>query len=409
MMNQFRLHSTRLLGEQYHGDNSTFPFKCGKSDKRLTMCLIDQQNCERSYSLYLPTSLCGEHNNTRWRSPGNSESRKIEIVPIVFAIHCYYCTRKDMSFWYSIAEEYSFVLVIPDGLHKSFNAKICCGYALENKVDDVGFFRNIITDLVSQYDFVSEDVTYATGYSNGGYMAMYASSLFRAVAPISGYQYDEDYSSITSHVSTGIFMQHAKDDKFVRFNGCCSNSTEPTCCCDISTQSQTPIQCTSVTQAYDRWAEQVNHCPLSVNDSNNSPSYSDEALGIVCHTRQGCQANTTLCVYERGGHAGTRYTLTNEIASFFARDACEGYGSSIWLESSRECSCTSQKHAVEFKSRGLYCLSTVEKLSLRSISSRYGVHNSFLTLIMVLFGAAFFYRHCDGRLRNLHRRCKNLL
>jgi poly(3-hydroxybutyrate) depolymerase len=130
---------------------------------------------------------------------------KIDVMPLVFALHCYGCTSAQMIHWTRVAEEFSFVLAVPDGVESSWNSRYCCGYALQKKLDDVGFLAKITSDLDEELSFVSRDVAYAIGWSNGGYFSTYAAHLFRAVAPISGHQYDVD--SLVSK-PTALFMHH---------------------------------------------------------------------------------------------------------------------------------------------------------------------------------------------------------
>ena len=75
---------------------------------------------------------------------------------------------------------------------------------------------------------MSEDLEYALGWSNGGYMVTHAAAsvsaassdggaggapLFRAIAPIAGYQ----YNNITSLHPIGIFQHHSINDPAVHF------------------------------------------------------------------------------------------------------------------------------------------------------------------------------------------------
>ena len=73
--------------------------------------------CYREYYLYLPTKIC------------RTEANAAETYPVLFAVHCLNCLPQSMMFWHEYAEQYNFVLVLPAGISKSFNAKYCCGKA----------------------------------------------------------------------------------------------------------------------------------------------------------------------------------------------------------------------------------------------------------------------------------------
>jgi polyhydroxybutyrate depolymerase len=74
------------------------------------------------------------------------------------------------------ARQEGFIVVYPEGsgrlqrgLH-TWNAGHCCGYAMTQKVDDVGFISALIDALAKTYP-IDEKRVYATGMSNGGMMA----------------------------------------------------------------------------------------------------------------------------------------------------------------------------------------------------------------------------------------------
>jgi polyhydroxybutyrate depolymerase len=80
------------------------------------------------------------------------------------------------------AENYGFVLVAPDGtgslpLHTwnggiwqvDGEAQSCCGSAVRNDVDDVGFINTLIDRLITDYTIDAERI-YVTGFSNGAIM-----------------------------------------------------------------------------------------------------------------------------------------------------------------------------------------------------------------------------------------------
>lgn len=276
-------------------------------------------DCDRAYYLYLPLAACDNGGD-------------LEILPLVFAVHCLGCTPTTMMHWIEIAEANRFVLVIPEGLKNSFNGQHCCGYALDQKVDDVGFLQAIIQELDQEIPFVSSDLTYALGWSNGGYLVSYAARLFRAIAPISGYEVD-----ITPNPDrpTAIFLHHAQDDNFVRPTGCCTDASMPSCCCRLSTYMET---CTSVELKMKEWASPtLNDCRDSSSGTAGRPQMTmDQPDAVTCYTYPNCQANTTYCIHQHKAHFNhpsfqAAFPMANEIADFFARHACETYGGGQWI------------------------------------------------------------------------------
>jgi len=101
------------------------------------------------------------------------------------------------------ADAAGFMVVYPNGTDRArpflnamgkpgfltWNAGRCCGYAMQNGVDDVGFVRSMVARLEQNYPIDSRRI-YATGISNGGMMAYRlacdASDIFAAVGVVSG-------------------------------------------------------------------------------------------------------------------------------------------------------------------------------------------------------------------------------
>jgi len=314
--------STATEGTSYTCDGGT-----ALRNLNMNNCTHD---CDRQYYLYLPSAAC-------------DNSTTIGTLPLVFAVHCLGCSAETMMHWTEIAEQYHFVLAMPEGLQSSFNAQHCCGYALEEKVDDVGFLQVIIHELEKEFSFVSSDLAYALGWSNGGYMVSYAARLFRAIAPISGYQVDLNNRKDRP---TAIFLHHAQDDKFVRATGCCTNASMPRCCCGISSFTDT---CTSAEAKMQEWASMdVNGC-----QGNNGNSASVLPIpqitvakpdAVTCYTYKNCAANTTYCIHQHKGHFNrpsfdAAFPMSMEIADFFARNACNAYGHGRWMEETSRCIC----------------------------------------------------------------------
>jgi polyhydroxybutyrate depolymerase len=93
------------------------------------------------------------------------------------------------------SDEAGFIVVYPYGTGRlenqflTFNGGNCCGYAMENQIDDVGFVRALLDDLaaVTQID---PRCVYATGLSNGGIIsyrvAAELADRIAAIAPVGG-------------------------------------------------------------------------------------------------------------------------------------------------------------------------------------------------------------------------------
>ena len=104
---------------------------------------------------------------------------------------------------------------MPGGKLLTWNAGHCCAYALENKVDDVGFIRKLIDELVSSGRADPKRI-YVTGMSNGGMMthrlARELPDRIAAIAPIVGAIFGDE-APAASPVPAIIFV--GQDDKNV--------------------------------------------------------------------------------------------------------------------------------------------------------------------------------------------------
>ena len=119
------------------------------------------------------------------------------------------------------------IIVYPEGMGrferikklKTWNAGHCCAYAMENKIDDVGFIGALIDSLIAN-DGADPKRIYVTGLSNGGMMTqrlgIQLSDKIAAIAPvISGLFGDEPQPS--SPVSAMII--NGKLDQSVPLDG----------------------------------------------------------------------------------------------------------------------------------------------------------------------------------------------
>jgi polyhydroxybutyrate depolymerase len=87
------------------------------------------------------------------------------------------------------AVEEGFITAAGNGTGESWNAGVCCNPASAENVDDVGFTRDMVAAIQSEY-CIDESRIYATGFSNGAAMvfrlACEAADLFAAFAPVAG-------------------------------------------------------------------------------------------------------------------------------------------------------------------------------------------------------------------------------
>jgi polyhydroxybutyrate depolymerase len=89
----------------------------------------------------------------------------------------------------SKADRAGFIAVHPEGVEQTWNAGICCGAAMSEDVDDVAFVDALLDELEREL-CVDAGRVFATGLSNGGYMAhRLACDLadrIAAIAPVAG-------------------------------------------------------------------------------------------------------------------------------------------------------------------------------------------------------------------------------
>lgn len=118
-----------------------------------------------------------------------------------------------------------FIVVYPNGTGSlpdrrlTWNAGNCCGYALRNNMDDVGFIRALVDKLQEEYT-IDPDRIYATGISNGGMMvyrlACELSDKIAAIAPVAGAM---NVPTCLAMRPVSVIAFHGTEDKYVLYNG----------------------------------------------------------------------------------------------------------------------------------------------------------------------------------------------
>jgi polyhydroxybutyrate depolymerase len=123
------------------------------------------------------------------------------------------------------SEEAGFIVVYPFGTGRlenqmlTFNGGGCCGYAMENEIDDVAFTRALLDDLATVANIDANRI-FATGLSNGGIMAhQVASELsdrIAAIAPIGGPLMRD---TVNAKRAVPVMHFHGTADAFAPFRG----------------------------------------------------------------------------------------------------------------------------------------------------------------------------------------------
>jgi polyhydroxybutyrate depolymerase len=164
---------------------------------------------DRAYFLHIPAGL----NNQ-------------QLVPLVFVFHGFSESGLQARIYTSldnIANANGFIVVYPNGSGSSggfsWNGSGCCGYALENNVDDAAFVRAILADVGTMAQ-VDPKRIYAAGFSNGALLsyrlACTMSDMFAAVAPAGGVLM---YSPCEPKQPVSVIHVHGMKDPVVPFEG----------------------------------------------------------------------------------------------------------------------------------------------------------------------------------------------
>lgn len=213
-------------------------------------------------------------------------------APVILALHG---GGGDMDYQaqnYGLVEksdEAGFILVAPNGTSRfrsgilaTWNAGACCGQAVENKVDDVGFLREVIA-RVSRQANVDESRIYATGMSNGGLMtyrlACEAPDLIRAIASVAG---TDNTTICKPSRPVPVIHFHARDDSHVLFNG------------GAGPDSLVKTSFTSVPATIAKW--------VALDRADTKPKTVLSVPGAKCELHAG-GSPVELCVTDSGGHS----------------------------------------------------------------------------------------------------------
>jgi len=157
--------------------------------------------------------------------PPKYDSKK--PTPVVLAFHGGGANADNMVVFSGLnkkADDAGFIVVYPKGTGRlekvlTFNGGNCCGYAMNNNIDDVEFTRQLIDDLAKSANIDPQRV-FATGMSNGGIMSyLLASELsdrIAAIAPVGGPMGTE---TCKPKRPVSVIHFHGTDDENAPFKG----------------------------------------------------------------------------------------------------------------------------------------------------------------------------------------------
>ena len=256
------------------------------------------QGINRKYEVYVPSSYDGSG-----------------ILPVVIGLHGGGGSIKSdiNNKMPQSADKLNFLLVMPEGTGKillgqmwaAWNAGTwatgqCCGDAVTNNIDDVGFISKVIDEVEKNYNVDSKRI-YATGLSNGAMMAIRLgcelSNRIAAIAPVSSPAVPSN-----CHPSRKVPMiyVHGTSDPCVPYNG-----GQGAGCIGA------PLDVQGAQAIVDYW-KQINTC------SNNSTSAYQNGAATCSLYPSDNGADVEFCSVQNMGHAwpsGAQYFPVKKIGS----------------------------------------------------------------------------------------------
>jgi polyhydroxybutyrate depolymerase len=236
----------------------------------------------RTYRLYVPTRL---H----------------EPAPLLFVLHggggsgsnMELMTRQEFN---RIADRDGVIIVYPDGIGRNWNdgRSNVRSTAMEEHVDDVGFFRALVRELSMRYPVDAKRV-YSTGISNGGFMsfrlACDAADVFAAVAPVAANLSADIGPTCKPSRPVSVAILNGTEDPLVPWNGG-----------QVGRFGIRRGEAWSTEKTFDTWA-MLDGC-TERSDDQVIDNVADDHTSVVLHVRSRCKAGTEVRLYEiqGGGH-----------------------------------------------------------------------------------------------------------
>ncbi len=220
------------------------------------------------------------------RVPPSAKNRP-EKLPLVLVLHGgggHAANGEAMSGFTALAAKEKFIVVYPEGSGRmqdrllTWNAGHCCGYAMQNRVDDVGFINALLDRLIRAYP-VDPQRIYVIGISNGGMMAhrlgSELSQRIAAIAPVVAALFGDEKQPA---LPVSALMINGMLDRSVPYQGGPPGGRFP------DAWDGTPVK-PAIAQA-EFWGR-INRCSQPVR----------EERGAVLHWRYSCPAGQAVELY----------------------------------------------------------------------------------------------------------------
>jgi polyhydroxybutyrate depolymerase len=241
---------------------------------------LNYDGIERTYLLHVPSSYDG-----------------LSYVPLVVALHGYSgsgSSSESVTGFSAKADLNDFIVVYPNGTGspRSWNAGNCCGSAMTNDIDDVGFISALIDTLSASYNIDSTRI-FATGFSNGSMMSYrLAAELSDKIAAIAGGAGQMVLDECDPIRAVPIMHLHALNDDVVLYEG---GAYFP-----------------SVESVIDIWVG-INGCETDPDTTTSSSTLMVRKWAAISHN-----ADVVLFTTPTGGHSWlTSIPATDSIWAFF--------------------------------------------------------------------------------------------
>lgn len=265
-----------------------------------------------------PSSTCGTPatlTRIEFEHEGRQRSAEVHLPadydgtarPLVLNFHGRESTvaqQRTISLMDASADAHGFVAVYPEGVAKTFNAGFCCGEAQSQNVDDVGFALALL-DHVEAKLCIDKERIFATGLSNGGYMAQRlaceAPERFRGFSSVAGLL---ALTSCSPSTRRPILHFHGTADSIVPYDGNAFLQSAPETMADWATRNGCDTATESVYQEGD----------------------------ASCVRYRGCSAgnDVELCTIAQGGHTWPGGTPVPVLGATSTDISANDYMWSFW-------------------------------------------------------------------------------